>query len=203
MGLTGGIGSGKSAVSARLAEHGAVVVDADKLARDVVAPGTPGLAAVAEAFGPGVLLPDGGLDRAALGQIVFADPAARRRLEGITHPLIRDETARRFAAPVPDAIVVHDIPLLVEAGMGEGYDLVVVVEAPRQLRLERLASRGLPRDQAEARMATQADDAARRAVADVLLDNSGDLTGLYAQVDALWHDLVARRDAGPGTDAPL
>ncbi|MDT3438309.1 MULTISPECIES: dephospho-CoA kinase [unclassified Pseudofrankia] len=197
MGLTGGIGSGKSAVSARLAEHGAVVVDADKLARDVVAPGTPGLTAVAEAFGPGVLRPDGSLDRAALGQIVFADPAARRRLEGITHPLIRDETARRFAAPPPDAVVVHDIPLLVEAGMGKGYDLVVVVEAPRELRLERLAGRGLPRDQAEARMATQADDAARRAVADVLLDNSGTLAGLHAQVDALWHDLVARRDAQP------
>ncbi|OHV36486.1 MULTISPECIES: dephospho-CoA kinase [Pseudofrankia] len=195
MGLTGGIGSGKSAVSARLAEHGAVVVDADKLAREVVEPGTPGLAAVAEAFGPGVLRPDGSLDREALGKIVFVDQAARRRLEGITHPLIRDETARRFAAPPPDAIIVHDIPLLVEAGMAKGYDVVVVVEAPRELRLERLAGRGLPRDQAEARMANQADDAARRAVADVLLDNAGTLAELHAQVDALWRDLVTRRDA--------
>lgn len=195
VGLTGGIGSGKSAVSARLAQLGAVVVDADQLARDVVEPGTPGLAAVVEAFGPGVLRPDGSLDRAALGKIVFADAAQRRRLEGITHPLIGAETARRFAAPPPDAIIVHDIPLLVEAGMGRGYDVVVVVEAPRELRLERLAHRGLPRDQAEARMANQADDAARRAVADVLLDNGGSLAELHAQIDALWADLVARRDA--------
>lgn len=196
MGLTGGIGSGKSAVSARLAQHGAVVLDADKLARDVVAPGTAGLGAVAEAFGPDILLPDGSLDRETLGKIVFADPAARRRLEAITHPLIREETARRFAAPPPDAVIVHDIPLLVEAGMAKGYDLVVVVEAPRELRLDRLARRGLPRDQAEARMAIQADDAARRAVADVLLDNSGTLAELHVHVDVLWRDLVARRDGG-------
>jgi len=196
VGLTGGIGSGKSAVSARLAQHGAVVLDADKLARDVVAPGTAGLGAVAEAFGPDILLPDGSLDRETLGKIVFADPAARRRLEAITHPLIREETARRFAAPPPDAVIVHDIPLLVEAGMAKGYDLVVVVEAPRELRLDRLARRGLPRDQAEARMAIQADDAARRAVADVLLDNSGTLAELHVHVDVLWRDLVARRDGG-------
>ena len=195
MGLTGGIGSGKSAVSSRLAEHGAIIVDADKLARDVVAPGTPGLAAVAQAFGQGVLHSDGSLDREALGKIVFADPAARRRLEGITHPLIRAETARRFTGLPPDAVVVHDIPLLVEAGMGGGYDVVVVVEAPRELRLERLALRGLPREQAEARMANQATDEARRAVADVVLDNSGTLDDLHAQVDALWSDLVARRAA--------
>ncbi|WP_045875397.1 dephospho-CoA kinase [Pseudofrankia sp. DC12] len=195
MGLTGGIGSGKSAVSSRLAEHGAIVIDADNLARAVVAPGTPGLAAVAAAFGPGILRPDGSLDREQLGTVVFADPAARRRLEGITHPLIRDETARQFSAPPPGAVVVHDIPLLVEAGMAKGYDVVVVVEAPRELRLERLAGRGLPRDQAEARMANQASDEDRRAVADVLLDNSGTLADLHAQVDALWLDLVARRDA--------
>jgi dephospho-CoA kinase len=194
VGLTGGIGSGKSAVSSLLAEHGAIVIDADKLARAVVAPGTPGLAAVVEAFGPSILSADGSLDRARLGTIVFADPAARRRLEGITHPLIRDETARRFSASPPDAVVVHDIPLLVEAGMAKGYDVVVVVEAPRELRLARLADRGLPRDQAEARMANQASDADRRAVADVLLDNSGTLADLSAQVDALWLDLVARQD---------
>jgi dephospho-CoA kinase len=202
VGLTGGIGSGKSAVSSRLAEHGAIVIDADRLARDVVAPGTPGLATVAEAFGPGVLLADGSLDRARLGEIVFADPAARRRLEAITHPLIREETARRFSAPPPGAIVVHDIPLLVEAGLTGGYDLVVVVETPRALRLERLERRGLPRDQAEARMANQATDADRRAVADVVLDNAGTLAALHAQVDALWRDLVARRDtARPPDDA--
>ncbi|MBL7497421.1 dephospho-CoA kinase [Frankia sp. CNm7] len=199
MGLTGGIGSGKSAVSSRLAEHGAIIVDADQLARDVVAPGTPGLAAVADAFGAGVLRPDGSLDREALGRTVFADPAARGRLEGIVHPLIRDETARRFGDTPPDAIVIHDIPLLVEAGLAGGYDTVVVVQAPRELRLERLEARGLPRDQAEARMANQADDDARRAVADVVLDNSGTLAGLHAQVDALWRDLLARRDAARAT----
>lgn len=202
VGLTGGIGSGKSAVSARLAEHGAVIIDADALARDVVARGTAGLAAVVEAFGPGVLRPDGSLDREGLGRIVFADPAARRRLEGITHPLIREETARRFSSLPADAIVVHDIPLLVEAGMAGGYDVVVVVEAPRELRLQRLEARGLPRAQAEARMANQADDAARRAVADVVLDNSGTLADLHAQVDALWQDLVARRDAAIAAKQP-
>ncbi len=195
VGLTGGIGSGKSAVSSRLAERGAVVIDADRLARDVVAPGTPGLAAVAEAFGPGVLCPDGSLDRAKLGTIVFADPAARQRLEGIIHPLIREETDRRFSTAPPDSVVVHDIPLLVEAGLGGGYDVVVVVEAPRALRLDRLEGRGLPRDQAEARMASQSSDADRRAVADVLIDNSGTLADLHARVDALWLDLTARRDA--------
>jgi dephospho-CoA kinase len=198
VGLTGGIGSGKSAVSSRLAEHGAIIIDADQLARDVVAPGTPGLAAVAEAFGLGILRADGSLDREQLGKIVFADPAARRRLEAITHPLIRDETARRFTETPADAIIVHDIPLLVEAGMAGGYDVVVVVEAPRELRLTRLEGRGLPRDQAEARMTNQADDAARRAVADLVLDNSGSLAHLHAQVDGLWADLVARR--GPAAD---
>jgi dephospho-CoA kinase len=203
VGLTGGIGSGKSAVSARLAEHGAVVIDADRLAREVVAPGTPGLAAVAEEFGAGLIGPDGGLDRDALGRIVFADPAARRRLEGITHPLIRAETVRRFTGLPADAVVVHDIPLLVEAGMAGGYDLVVVVEAPRELRLDRLAGRGLPRDQALARMASQADDAERRAVADVVVDNAGTLAQLRARVDALWLDMLARRDARAGAAEPI
>jgi dephospho-CoA kinase len=203
VGLTGGIGSGKSAVSARLAEHGAVVIDADRLAREVVAPGTPGLAAVAEEFGADLIGPDGGLDRDALGRIVFADPAVRRRLEGITHPLIRAETVRRCTDLPADAVVVHDIPLLVEAGMAGGYDLVVVVEAPRELRLDRLAGRGLPRDQALARMASQADDAERRAVADVVVDNAGTLAQLRARVDALWLDLLARRDARSGAAEPI
>lgn len=195
VGLTGGIGSGKSAVSRLLAAHGAIVIDADALAREVVAPGTPGLAAVAEAFGGHVLRADGSLDREALGKIVFADPAARRRLEGITHPLIRDETARRFSDLPADAVVVHDIPLLVEAGIAGGYDVVLVVEAPRELRLSRLVGRGLPRDQAEARMSTQASDADRRAVADVLVDNSGTLDDLSERVDVVWAGLLARRDA--------
>jgi dephospho-CoA kinase len=195
VGLTGGIGAGKSAVSGRLAEHGAVVIDADGLAREVVAPGTPGLATVVAAFGAHMVRGDGSLDREALGKIVFADPEARRRLEGITHPLIRDETARRLASLPPDAIVVHDIPLLVEAGLAGGYDLVIVVEAPREARLARLAARGLPRDQAEARMAHQATDAQRRAVADILVDNAGTLEELHGCVDEIWKDLVARRDA--------
>jgi dephospho-CoA kinase len=195
VGLTGGIGAGKSAVSGLLAEHGAVVIDADILAREVVAPGTPGLAAVVDAFGTHLVRDDGSLDRDALGKIVFADPEARRRLEGIMHPLIRDETARRFASLPPDAIVVHDIPLLVEAGLAGGYDLVIVVEAPWEARLSRLAARGLPRDQAEARMAHQATDAQRRAVADILVDNAGTLDELRGCVDEVWRDLVVRRDA--------
>ena len=195
VGLTGGIGSGKSAVSRLLVAHGAIVIDADALAREVVAPGTPGLAAVAEAFGDHLLRADGSLDREALGKIVFADPAARRRLEGITHPLIRDETARRFSDLPADAVVVHDIPLLVEAGMAGGYDVVLVVETPRELRLSRLVDRGLPRDQAEARMSTQASDADRRAVADVLIDNSGTFDDLSDRIDVVWADLLTRRDA--------
>jgi dephospho-CoA kinase len=197
VGLTGGIGSGKSAVSRLLAGHGAVVVDADVLAREVVAPGTLGLAAVAREFGDHLLREDGSLDREALGKIVFTDQEARRRLEGITHPLIRDETGRRFSQAPPDSVVVHDVPLLVEAGLAPRYELVLVVEAPRELRLRRLADRGLPRDQAEARMANQASDADRRAVADVLVDNSGTLDDLSNRVDQVWADLLARRDAKP------
>lgn len=195
VGLTGGIGSGKSAVSRLLAEHGAVVIDADAVAREVVATGTPGLRAVVEAFGEHLLRADGSLDREALGKIVFADPEERRRLEGITHPLIRNETARRFSAAPPDAVVVYDVPLLVEVGTAGNYDLVLVVETPRELRLSRLVDRGLPRDQAEARMATQASDSDRRAVADVVVDNSGSLDDLRGRVAEVWADLLARRDA--------
>ncbi len=195
VGLTGGIGSGKSAVARLLAERGAVVIDADALARDVVAPGTPGLAAVAEAFGGHLLRGDGSLDREALGKIVFVDPGARRQLESITHPLIRAETARRFAALPADAVGIHDIPLLVEVGVASDYDVVVVVEAPKHRRLDRLARRGLPREAAEARMANQASDAQRREIADILVDNSGSLDDLRTRVDGIWADLLARRDA--------
>jgi dephospho-CoA kinase len=195
VGLTGGIGSGKSEVARLLAERGAVVIDADALAREVVAPGTPGLAAVAEAFGDHLVGADGGLDREALGKIVFADPDARRRLEAILHPLIRAETARRFSALPRAAVGVHDIPLLAELGMAADYDVVVVVEAPPAVRLDRLARRGLPRESAEARMANQAGDEQRRAVADILIDNGGSLDDLRTRVDAAWADLLARRDA--------
>jgi dephospho-CoA kinase len=195
VGLTGGIGSGKSEVARLLAEHGAVVIDADMLAREIVAPGTPGLAAVAEAFGDHLVRADGSLDRTALGKIVFADPGARRQLESITHPLIRAETAHRFAALPADAIGVHDIPLLAEVGSASDYDVVVVVEAPKHQRLDRLAQRGLPREQADARMANQATDAQRRKIANILIDNSGSLDDLRTRVDDVWVDLLARRDA--------
>ncbi|MEV1330013.1 dephospho-CoA kinase [Micromonospora costi] len=189
VGLTGGIGSGKSAVAARLAERGAVLIDADRVAREVVAPGTPGLAEIVEAFSPRVLAADGSLDRAALGAIVFTDEAARRRLEAITHPRVRARTAELAAAAAPDAIVVNDVPLLVEAGLGPAYHLVVVVETALPVRLERLArDRGMDRAEAERRIAAQADDARRRAAADVLLTNDGSLAELHAAVDALWYD---------------
>ncbi|MGF7233626.1 MAG: dephospho-CoA kinase [Frankia sp.] len=197
MGLTGGIGAGKSAVARLLAEHGATVIDADAIAREVVAPGTPGLASVAEAFGDQIIRADGSLDREGLGAVVFADPAARKRLEAITHPLIGAETARRMAGLPPGTVVVYDVPLLVEAGLRGSYDVVVVVEAPRALRLERLALRGLPPEQATARMATQASDADRRAVADVLLDNSGSLDELRAQVAAAW-ERITEAGSQPG-----
>jgi len=202
VGLTGGIGSGKSAVSARLVARGALLVDADQIAREVVAPGTPGLAEVLAEFGPAVEAPDGSLDRPALGRVVFADPAARGRLEAIVHPLIRAETARRIAAAPADGIAVHDIPLLVAVGAQGNYDVVLVVEAPRELRLERLAARGLPREEAAARMASQASDERRRAVADVVIDNGGSLDDLDARVAEVWQDLQARHDAKvaePGT----
>lgn len=202
VGLTGGIGAGKSAVAALLADHGATVIDSDRLAREVVAPGTPGLAAVAAAFGDGVLRPDGALDRPALGAVVFADPAARRRLEAITHPLIRAESERRVAALAPDAVVVHDIPLLVESGRSAGFDLVVVVETPVEIRLARLAERGLARAEALARMAHQAGDDERRAVADVIIDNSGDREHLRRQVDAAWPRIAGPAAPAAGTSAP-
>ncbi|WP_431886919.1 dephospho-CoA kinase [Micromonospora wenchangensis] len=187
VGLTGGIGSGKSAVATRLAERGAVIVDADRIAREVVAPGTEGFAAIVAAFSDRVLTADGALDRAVLGALVFADTTARRRLEEITHPLVRARSAELFAAAPADAVVVNDVPLLVEVGLAPTYHLVVVVRTAVATRLERLTrTRGMSRAEAERRIAAQADDARRRAAADVVLDNDGGLDELHAAVDALW-----------------
>ncbi|NEK58506.1 dephospho-CoA kinase [Geodermatophilus sabuli] len=191
IGLTGGIGSGKSTVAGLLAARGAHVVDADRIAREVLEPGTPGLAAVVEAFGAGVLTPEGTLDRPALAAIVFADPAARARLDGIVHPLVRARAAELVAEAPQDAVVVQDVPLLVETGQSARYDLVLVVEADLDTRLARLAQRGVAEDDARARIAAQATDEQRRAVADVVLDNSGPLTGLETQVDRFWTERVA------------
>lgn len=203
VGLSGGIGSGKSTVSARLAELGAIVVDADQVAREVVERGTPALAEIAQRFGAGVLTADGVLDRPALGAIVFGDPAARRDLEAITHPRIQARSAELFAMAPADAVVVHDIPLLVETGRVGDYALTVIVDVPEQERVRRLVdSRGMPSDQARARIASQADDAQRRAAADVLLDNSGTVADLHARVDALWHERLVPFERNLRTGTP-
>lgn len=187
VGLTGGIGSGKSTVSARLAALGAFVVDADAVAREVVEPGTPALAAVVERFGPGVLAADGTLDRPALGRVVFGDPAALADLEAITHPAIWARTGELVAGARPDAVVVHDMPLVVEKAMGAQYHLVVVVGASEEVRLRRLVEqRGMPEADARARIAAQASDDERRAAADVWLDNEGTPAALRAAVMRLW-----------------
>ncbi len=191
IGLTGGIGSGKSTVAGLMAARGARIVDADRIAREVVEPGTPGLAAVVEAFGAGVRTAEGALDRPALAAIVFADPAARARLDAIVHPLVRARAAELVAEAPPDGVVVQDVPLLVETGQADRYDLVLVVEADLDTRLARLVQRGLAEDDARARIAAQATDEQRRAVADVVLDNSGPLADLEAQVDRLWAERVA------------
>lgn len=188
MALTGGIASGKSLVAQRLRELGAVIVDADVLAREVVAPGTPGLARIAERFGPGVIAADGSLDRAALGAIVFSDPDARRALEAITHPLIGERGRELIARAPRDAVVVRDIPLFVETSADASqYDLVVVVHAELETRIARLAEhRGMSRDDALRRIQSQATEQQRLAVADLVIDNDGDLEQTLAQVDELW-----------------
>lgn len=194
--VTGGIASGKSAVAARLAEHGAVVVDADQVARDVVAPGAPALARIAEEFGPDVLTSDGALDRARVGEIVFADPEKRAVLNAITHPAVLEESHRRFRAARdadPDAIVVYDIPLLVEAGRHEEFDVVVAVEADIETRIDRMTTlRGMTAEDATRRIAAQASDDDRRAIADVVIDANGTLDETLAQTDALWENLRTR-----------
>ncbi|WP_324652173.1 dephospho-CoA kinase [Georgenia sp. H159] len=198
IGLTGGIGAGKSTVARELERLGAVVIDADAVAREVVAPGTPGLAAVVAEFGEDVLTPDGALNRPALGRIVFSDPGARARLEALTHPRIAAETARRTAELPAGSVIVHDVPLLVENRLAGNYDLVVVVGADEEVRLVRLIrDRGMAREDALARIRAQADDDDRRAVADVWLDNSGTTEDLLAQVRELWEERVTPlREAG-------
>jgi dephospho-CoA kinase len=191
IGLTGGIGSGKSTVSRLLAERGAVIVDADAIAREVVEPGTPGLAAVAEAFGAEILAADGSLDRPALAAAVFADPEQRRKLDGIVHPLVRARALECAAAAPQDAVLVNDVPLLAETGQASSYDLVIVVEADAETRVSRLVQRGLTAEDARARIAVQATDEQRRAIADVVLDNSGTPEQLAEQVDRLWVERVA------------
>lgn len=197
VGLTGGIGSGKSTVSERLAALGAVILDADKAARAVVEPGTPGLAQIAETFGPGVLAPDGSLDRAKLADIVFADESALAKLNAITHPLIRDyiqaaEEAALQAGP-DDLVLVHDIALLAEWGRAKEFDLVIVVDVPTEIQVERLTKqRGMPEDQARARIAAQATREQRRAIADIIIDNSGPRSDLDRRVTEVWADLKAR-----------
>ena len=191
IGLTGGIGSGKSTVSALLAARGAVVIDADRIAREVVEPGTPGLAAVVEAFGQGVLRDDGSLDRPALAAVVFADPESRKRLDGIVHPLVRARAAELAGAAPDGSVVVHDVPLLVETGQAASYDVVLVVQADPEVRVRRLVQRGLSEEDAWARIAAQATDEQRRAVADVVLDNDGTPAELEEQVDRFWAERVA------------
>lgn len=201
VGLTGGIASGKSVVAARMAEHGAVVVDADRIAREVVEPGTPALARIAEEFGPDVLAPDGSLDRAALGAIVFSDPAALAILNGITHPAVRELSHRRFAEAAeadPDAIVVYDVPLLTEARGTDEFDVVVVVSAPEEVRIERMVSlRGMSRAEAERRIRSQAPEGDRRALADILIESGRTLEQTLARTDEVWQELRQRAVRGP------
>ena len=194
--LTGGIATGKSAVAARLAELGAVIIDADLLAREAVAPGTPGLAAVVARFGPQVLANDQ-LNRAALAEIIFADPAARADLEAIVHPAVRRRAAELEAEALPDAVVVHVIPLLVETGQSDTFDLCVVVDVDEQTQVDRLERRnGLTDADARARLQAQASREARLAAADVVIDNSGTVSQLREQVDALWARLDPAKSAG-------
>jgi len=199
VGLTGGIGSGKSTVARMLADRGAVVVDADLIAREIVERPEV-LAALAERFGPEILAADGTLDRAALAERAFVTDELRKELEAITHPPIGEEFLRRVAAAPADGIVVHDVPLLVESTRGYQYGGVIVVVAPKEVRLRRLEERGVPRADAERRMAFQATDEERAAVATWILDNSGAVEDLERQIEAIWPDLVAR--AKPDEEEP-
>jgi dephospho-CoA kinase len=201
VGLTGGIGAGKSAVAARLAELGAVVIDSDRLAREVVAAGTDGLAEVVAAFGAGVLGADGELDRPALGRVVFGDEPARRRLESIIHPRVRARAAELVAAQAPGTIIVNDVPLLVETGIAGTYEVVIVVLSDEETRVRRLVDgRGLSEAEARSRIAAQATDEQRRAVADVVLTNDGSLDQLRTAVDGVWRELTVRASSTPVPD---
>lgn len=190
VGLTGGVGSGKSTVAKLLAGHGAVVIDADAIAREVVEPGTPGFDAVVAEFGSGVVGADGALDRPALAAIVFADEQRRAALNGIVHPLVGQRVAELEAAAPEGAVTVYDVPLLVENDLAAGFDRVIVVLASEATRLARLAGRGMAEADARQRMAAQADDEQRRAVADEIVDNDGDLAQLAAAVDGVWTRIV-------------
>lgn len=193
--LTGGIASGKSTIARRLAEYGAIVIDADQIVRDVQSPGSPVLDEIVDAFGADVLREDGSLDRAALGSRVFGAPEELARLNKIVHPAVRAESARRFEAALaadPDAVVIYDVPLLVEARATDPWDLIVVAHAPDDVRLQRLIEvRGMAEKDARARLASQVDEDRRLAIADVVIDTSGDIDETFAQTDALWRQLVS------------
>ncbi|MEW2067487.1 dephospho-CoA kinase [Streptomyces sp. NPDC007346] len=196
VGLTGGIGAGKSEVSRRFVEYGAVLIDSDLIARQVVEPGTPGLAAVVEEFGPDILAADGTLDRPALGAIVFADPDRRAALNAIIHPLVGARAAELEREAAADAVVVHDVPLLAENALAPFYDLVVVVDASPETQLDRLVNlRGMTESDARARMAAQATREERLAVADLTVDNDGPLEALESQVRGVWEELLRRAAA--------
>ncbi|MEU7277820.1 dephospho-CoA kinase [Streptomyces sp. NPDC045431] len=193
VGLTGGIGAGKSEVSRLLVSYGAVLIDSDKIAREVVEPGTPGLAAVVEAFGPEILTPEGTLDRPRLGSIVFADPDRLATLNAIVHPVVRARSAELEAAAGQDAVVIHDVPLLTENGLAPLYDLVVVVDASPATQLDRLVRlRGMTDAEARARMAAQATREQRLAIADLVIDNDGPLEALEPRVREVWAELGER-----------
>jgi dephospho-CoA kinase len=192
VGLTGGIASGKSTVSSILAELGAVVIDADKLAREVVERGTPGLEQVVAAFGPEILTADGDMDRAKVGSIVFNDEAKRKTLEGIVHPLVFERYAELEASAPQDGIVVHDIPLLAESGRADGFDAVIVVETPAVVQVERmLRDRGWTREDAESRIAAQATPEQRRAIATYVIENTGTHEDLRHRVTEVFEELSA------------
>jgi dephospho-CoA kinase len=201
VGLTGGIGSGKSEVTRLLAGHGAVVIDADVLAREAVAPGSEGLDRVVAEFGRDVLDGQGSLDRARLAEIVFADPDRLAALNAIIHPYVRRRSAEIMASAPADGVVVNDVPLLVENNLQTGYDVVVVVDASTQTRVDRLTgARGMSEAEALARMAAQATREQRAAVADVIIDNDGDRSALQVQIDALWERLSGSAGMASGDD---
>ncbi|CAL9412670.1 dephospho-CoA kinase [Streptomyces sp. enrichment culture] len=196
VGLTGGIGAGKSEVSRLLVECGAVLIDADRIAREVVAPGTPGLAAVVDAFGKDILAEDGGLDRPKLGSVVFSDPEKLALLNSIVHPLVGARSRELEEAAPADAVVVHDVPLLTENGLAPMYDVVIVVDAAPETQLDRLVRlRGMSEGDARARMAAQATREQRREIADIVIDNDVPLPELRRRVHEVWEDLAERARA--------
>ncbi|KOV94458.1 dephospho-CoA kinase [Streptomyces sp. NRRL B-3648] len=202
VGLTGGIGAGKSEVSRLFVQHGAVLIDADRIAREVVAPGTPGLAAVVDAFGADILAADGSLDRPRLGSVVFADPEKLAVLNAIVHPLVGARSRELESVAAPDAVVVHDVPLLTENGLAPLYDVVVVVDATPGTQLDRLVRlRGMTEEDARARMAAQATREQRREIADIVIDNDVPLDALEKRVAEVWDDLARRaRERGTGAE---